>query len=296
MLCYVIRSSIYSTQANVTTAELAKERIDDSIETLKHIYSCQLRELDDSVLRGIMFENKDGRSKSGKSWYDFTMCYLRVFEPERSDFSRYFKTSNSNISAKHRNIVAHLNSETASADKFRACLDKLEKKCLDSKVRVTKILRLSLRLLPRLMAQFPNLKIMFIIRDPRGNINSRIATRWFPVNGSNIAEVVDNIRSLCFKMEEDVKMVAGLRQAFPGRFVDFRLEDVVTIPARFDNMFGVLNLTLSYSHKKLINELFVARPNFETQWKSSMKESYIRMVEDMCNSVFKFYNYEKIYP
>ena len=284
----------YSIVVNATTGEMVKERIESSVETLKNIYNCNIRKLNNNILRRIMFENKDGASKSGKSWYEFTMCYLKVSEPEGSNLSQYFKTSKFISPDKHKNILRYLHPGAPNSDKFRACLDRLESKCRASKVRVTKVLRLSLRLLPRLLTQFPNLKVMFIVRDPRGNLNSRIQTSWFPVNGNVSTEVRDNIRSLCFKMEEDVEMVESLIRHFPGRFVDLRLEDVVKVPTSFDNIFGILNLTLSDNHKKLIRGLFVERPNFETKWKTSLKDEYIRMAEGLCGKVFKFYNYKRI--
>lgn len=240
-----------------------------------------------------MFENKKGQSKSSNIWSDFTRCYLKLTKPEETDIEKYIKDSTFAKSEKHKHVLKLLNETDSKSAIFRSCLESLESKCREAKIRVTKVLRLSLRFVPRLMAQFPNLKFMFIMRDPRGNLNSRILTQWFPVNESKTAEVQNHIISVCFQMTEDVKMVTHLKHNFPGRFIDFRLEDIVRNPTQsFKGLFKMLNMELSPMYKEKLSELFVAKPNFETSWKSALKEKYIKLVESECRRVLEFYKYE----
>lgn len=285
-----------SVWAEADAGEKVKERIQKVVNTLKNIYSCNIRELEDSVLRTIMFQNANGQSKSSKSWFDFTTCYLKLTEPKETDFAQYFRNASFVSSERHKNVMRFLKRTGPKAEIFRTCLNKLESECRASRLRVTKVLRISLRIVPLLLTQFPNLNIAFIMRDPRGNMNSRIMTKWFPVNGSNIAEVDNNVQSLCFKMKEDIKMVDILKRDFPGRFVDIRLEDIVKSPVlSLSKVFNSLGTKLTSGHEKVVSEIFVAKPNFDTQWKSSLKENFVKQIEKQCQSVLKFYNYRMVH-
>ena len=276
------------------------ERIDDTIEkviqTLRNIYNCDIRHLDDGILSNIMFENQRGRSKSGQSWFDFTRCYLTLNEPKGSNISQYFQSAKFTRSNKHANILRHLTSTGVKAQILKTCLENLESKCRTSKIRVTKVVRVSLRLVPRLLTQFSNLKIVFLFRDPRANLNSRIFTAWFPVNESDVTTAKNAIRSLCVQMSEDIKMVDRLKAYFPGRFIDVRLEDIVRRPVlSFESLFRSLNLELTSKHVREVMNLYLARPNFDSKWKHALKSDFVRFMEKECQSIFKFYNYEKVY-
>ena len=266
-----------------------EDRIETSIRTLKNLYSCNLRGLDDRVLRSIMFENK-----SGKSWTDFAKCYVEVVENRAVDnLGKYLENARGKDEfERHKNVFRYLYPPGPKADKLRGCLDKLEAQCRASSIRVTKVLRLSGRLIPRLLNTFPNLKILFVLRDPRGIVNSRIETVWFPVSIDKPTEVRDNIKSLCYKMESDVHMVQIIKRDFPDRLIDYRLEDIVRNPVEtFSAIFDFMNATMTDRHKNNIKNIFKAKPNFQTKWVGSLKKEFIKLTEDRCSNVFSYYRY-----
>ena len=270
------------------------DRIETTVRALKNIYSCNIRRLDDRILRSIMFENQ-----SGKVWSDFTQCYISVAENKvqlTENLDEYLYNAKTKNFDKHDNIFRYLYPPGPRADLLNTCLEKLETKCRTSSLKVTKVLRLSLRLIPRLLNLFPKLKILFVLRDPRGIVNSRIQTPWFPVNESKPVEVTDNIKSLCYKMDSDVKMVQIIKKEFPGRLIDFRLEDIAQSPLEtFESVFNFMNVTITDNHVKNIKEIFKEKPNFQTKWVTSLRSEYIRLTEDVCGNVFKYYNYYRMY-
>ena len=236
-----------------------------------------------------MFENK-----SGKIWADFARCYVEVAENSTvENIDEYLENAvRLEEFDKHKNALRFLRTPGSKADKLRTCLEKLEEQCRSSKIRVTKVLRLSARLIPRLLKEFPNLKILFVLRDPRGIMNSRIETSWFPVSVDKPKEVTDNIKSLCKKMETDVQMVQDLKRDFPDRIIDYRLEDIVKKPLEaFNAVFKLMNTTMTDNHKNKVKDIFKAKPNFQTKWVVTLKRKYINLTEESCSNVFSYYRY-----
>ena len=266
-----------------------EDKIETSIRTLRNLYSCNLRGLDDRILRSIMFENK-----SGKTWTDFAKCYVEVAENKTvENLNKYLENAvGKDEFDKHENVFRYLNTPGPKVDKFQACLDNLEAQCRASIIRVAKVLRISARLIPRLLNEFPNLKILFVLRDPRGIMNSRIETYWFPVSVDKPKEVTDNIKSLCNKMESDVQMVPDLKRDFPDRIIDYRLEDIVKKPLdAFNDIFDLMNTTMTDRHKNKIKDIFKAKPNFQTKWVVKLKKDFIKLTEESCSNVFRYYRY-----
>lgn len=97
-------------------------------------------------------------------------------------------------------------------------------------------------------------------------------------------------------MDSDVKMVQIIKKDFPGRLIDFRLEDIAQSPLEsFESVFNFMNVTITDDHVKNIKEIFKEKPNFQTKWVTSLKSEYIRLTEDVCGNVFKYYNYYRMY-
>ena len=273
----------------------ARKLSEAAIRNLKHIYSCNIQNLDDNILRSIIFEWKRHGSKSGESWTNFTTCYIKLVQPNVTDFGRYANTARLNEFEKHKNIFRLLQQPGPKADAFRKCLDKLVSHCRQTKLRVTKVLRISLRFLPFLMNEIPDLKVLSIIRDPRGIINSRIKTHWYPIKDNDSQTVMGNIESLCFKVQEDIEMIGKLKRDFPGRFLDYSLEELVKDPMKnFQTIFKFADLEMTDTYSKKIKEVFTEKPTFLNQWNATLNPKYINWTQRYCHRGWKTYGFEKI--
>ena len=279
---------------NVKTAPVWKLR-EGVINTLKTIYSCDIANLDDVVLRKIMFGWLHHKHKSGESWQNFTTCYINLVEPNVTDYFHYALKASTTEFDKHKNIFRLLEQGGSKAKIFKKCLNQLVTHCKQTKLRVTKVLRLSLRFLPLLMDQIPDLKFLFVIRDPRGIINSRIRTDWYGIEGNDTEAVNKNIKSLCFKMLEDVKMVDHLKKDYPGRFLDFRLDEIVKESMKtYKKIFKFANLQMTDKYLEKINEVVQAKQSFLTQWRDTLKPQYINLTQQYCHQSLKKYGFAEI--
>ena len=176
------------------------------------------------------------------------------------------------------------------------CFDDLENSCRNSKAKVTKVLRLSMRLIPKLLSEIPSLKILLLVRDPRAILNSRLITDWFPICEKDWFTVFENARSLCKKMEGDIYVLYRIKNLFPGRLLIHRLEDVVVDSSElFTGIFDFMNLKNMEKEMERIKQKYVNQnyEGFIGKWKTMLKEKFKNMVDETCYKVLRYYEYVK---
>lgn len=247
-------------------------KVIDAMNLLSNIYDCNLRAIHPPTLEYIVKENK-----SGSSWFEFSECANKAMEG--------------------RNLtIKSVVNNTETAHLFDKCFVKLEEACQNSRAKVTKVLRLSMRLIPKLLAELPSLKILLLVRDPRAIINSRLITDWFPICEKDWFGVFENTRSLCKKMQDDIYVIYRLKQEFPDRLLIHRLEDVVTdSPKMFSGIFDFMNVRgmeveMQRIRTKYINQNY---EGFIGKWKKMLKDQFVNMVNENCETVLRYYEYAK---
>ena len=242
-----------------------------------------------------MFDWVRGMSKSGNSWNNFTMCYIKQVQPNVTNFVDYVQTVWSKDFEKHKDVLKILEYPGPNAQIFRGCLDKLVSHCRKSKLRVAKVLRLSMSFVPLLMREIPNLKVLFVIRDPRGTMYSRIRTDWYQLNANDSEAVKNNIESLCFKIQEDIQWIEKIKRDFPGRIVEYSLEEILKGPVkRFQSILNFSGSETSDAYVDKIREVFEEKPTFLAKWKTLLNPKYINWIQHNCSVGFERYGFENI--
>merc|ERR1712029_615688 len=102
-----------------------------------------------------------------------------------------------------------------------------EKSCPLFPVRVTKLVRMRMREARRLFddPEVGNgLKIVFLVRDPRGVMNSRDSMEWCAKSSCNDPKV------LCDNMQDDLLQAIEIKKQFPERVHLVRYEDLCLFP------------------------------------------------------------------
>ena len=112
--------------------------------------------------------------------------------------------------------------------KIDACISKLIPWCRKAKHRVTKVLRLSLDNTENLLRDNSLLKVIQLIRDPRGVINSQIHTGWFPFSDKSLEKLRNNAVTMCSRMLHDIESGKRLMHLFPNRVQIIHYEDLMT--------------------------------------------------------------------
>ncbi|XP_033745635.1 carbohydrate sulfotransferase 1-like [Pecten maximus] len=127
--------------------------------------------------------------------------------------------------AKGRGDFNWTKSLTDCNGQFQNCFNKQIRRCVSATSIVTKVVRVTVGLVGRMLHKYPNLKIVHLMRDPRAVINSRMEI-W-PSNTKNILE---SARSLCRKMKEDFMDSKRLLIQNPNRVRTVFYEDLAMDP------------------------------------------------------------------
>ena len=110
-----------------------------------------------------------------------------------------------------------------SFDLIRPCIAMLELSCRNAQLRVVKEVWLGLKLPHLLLRRNTNLKIIHLVRDPRGLLMSRLSSE----NGVLTRSIV---AFTCSEMVSDLKTFELITREFPSAALQVRYEDVVLRP------------------------------------------------------------------
>lgn len=131
------------------------------------------------------------------------------------------------------------------------CLPEIQRSCRSAKAVVLKTIRYTVENAMALMANDSQVKVIHLIRDPRGTIRSRIGP------GKILWERLANFsRNYCRGVAKDLAMGDIVRGQFPGRLVRVRYEDIALQPVRFaKKLLAFAGLSLSPRQKEYLEEM-----------------------------------------
>lgn len=145
----------------------------------------------------------------------------------------------------------------------------VQEACRRAKLHVVKTIRLNIRHLTLLLDQFPTLKVLYLVRDPRGIMNSRKDREWCD------EEICQNVSILCSTMLQDINNFKELRNQYSSRLFIYRYEDLaLNVFTNAKKLYELLGIPYS---KEVINFLNThTRLDFETVKKSRNPHSTYR--------------------
>ncbi|KAL4240877.1 hypothetical protein ACF0H5_001662 [Mactra antiquata] len=169
------------------------------------------------------------------------------------------------------------------------CLKNVTQKCKDSPLRVIKFIRLRMRYILDLLPLYPNMKVIHLVRDPRGILNSRINVDHM----SNFS-----VHILCDEMKEDLKYTKKLLKSYPGRIKILHYENLaeqpIKVAAKIANFSGI---SFTKSMQYFIRSRTSSEYNdgrFETQrknstftankWRFQLQSGRARYIYNTCKS------------
>ncbi|CAG0902715.1 unnamed protein product [Cyprideis torosa] len=192
----------------------------------------------------------------------------------------------------------------------------LEKACQSFPIHLTKVVILHLDLLKpsfdRLLAKNdekrivkddsefqeldlsgPNVRVIYLTRDPRDIMHSRMTT----VSWCKDHSVCSSTYKVCQDLNEEIKTAKELQKKFPEIFKILKYEDMAGFPEEtFKELFTWLGLEFNNKMKEVVNS-FTAEDNVRSnearsvkknskariaRWKGRMKSEDIKEIEDAC--------------
>ncbi|XP_060079159.1 carbohydrate sulfotransferase 6-like [Ylistrum balloti] len=104
-------------------------------------------------------------------------------------------------SKKTRNYMGCLTRHHNKMDGVEYCLQYLQSTCIPAKLRVIKSIRINMDTVHLLQQRLPFLKVIHVVRDPRGIMNSRVKVKL-----SNWINLSSEVNNLCRRMTKNIEM------------------------------------------------------------------------------------------
>lgn len=105
------------------------------------------------------------------------------------------------------------------------CFNGIFQNCSKASAYVYKFVRLSSEIVGEIMNKVPDLKVVHLLRDPRGIIRSRVKLGF-----ANNAEYYNVSSALCAEMVADIVETKRLQNIYPGRIKTVLYEDIAENP------------------------------------------------------------------
>lgn len=163
--------------------------------------------------------------------------------------------------------------------------------------RILKTIRISMDLVYIMMDLWPNLKVIQLVRDPRGITRSRQRGHEFNM----VKQLVPHSRDLCTRMHDDVEYNWFLNEAYHDRLKLVFYEALAERPIegiKYIYTFLDMELTRSSiawvyasSHSKTASGYFGVLSKNSTQsaysWRTQMSLSTVTAIDSICKKVYK---------
>lgn len=184
-----------------------------------------------------------------------------------------------------------------------ACIDAFTADCKQSPLRVVKVINMRVDDVRGLLEKYSNLRVIHLVRDPRGMIQSRIPMKEYYYYSPTITA-----SSLCGDMLRDVRAIYGLSRLYPRQLLQLRYEDFAESPLQHtENIYNFLGVDLPAKVKKWVQEntnaqaqdswsLGTARTNSSEaayKWRKNIAWDLTLAMDDMCKRVYKALGYVK---
>lgn len=181
------------------------------------------------------------------------------------------------------------------------CSDLLKESCLQSRYRVSKIIRMSMDIISLILDSIDTIKVIFLVRDPRAIMMSRLEIDY-------MCPSIDGcVPALCRKMTTDSKLSVQLEDKYPDRFKTIKYEDIASDPVfHASQMYKFINFAYTQADMDKIyhmthstgaddDEMFsTSRQNStETawQWKKQINATVIQLMDKYCSGVYNIFGY-----
>lgn len=183
--------------------------------------------------------------------------------------------------------------------------------CSSFSNHVIKVVRLRARELVDLLENDPTTrdwKIVYLFRDPRGTMSSRLRLQWCM---KKTAIICRNVTRLCQDLVDDFQWFEKLKQKDPDHHFMLKFEDLSqNVNLAIENLFNFIKLPLSDSVKEFLeehtraqreelddeqSEFSVARNTKQVAnaWRSKMSKQRIASITDICRPALKLLDYQE---
>jgi len=187
------------------------------------------------------------------------------------------------------------------------CLKPLVSKCRRSYVVAAKVIRLHMGFMDQLLSDDPDLRLIHVVRDPRGMVESWRKLVVQRRRRVSMKQMRVNAMLICRRMMTDCRIRRQLELKYPHRILLLRYEDLVmaadTVIRNVYN--GLLQLALPSNVVSVINEqLYATKANgptgtrrsngtaTATSWRQTINSLLLNYTTDTCHQLLSELSYD----
>lgn len=206
----------------------------------------------------------------------------------------------------HRNYYACINPQNTTKsviELVEQCIPLLQIKCHKAHSRTLKTIRLPVAMAGKLLEWLPNLKILHLIRDPRGIVNSQF--EQVVTEGKNLST---SSEELCQTISKDVKSFSELHRCHGSRILSVIYENLCQNPhTMVKQLFEFFGKTYSKRVKDFVNRTMqgpVKSCDYCTdrgnalanayRWISKIRKGTLQTIDSHCSFLYSYLGYQKL--
>lgn len=155
------------------------------------------------------------------------------------------------------------------------------------------------------LGEFPNLKLIHLIRDPRATLGSEAKLGMCSAKHGGLHGCTSNF---CKRVENDVLDIERMHEKFGNRMKQVKYEHIAKDPIGTSiKMYEFLGLEFNKRVEEYIYNITMAgnpddclicttRSNSSAHvdaWKTKMRNSFIEIINDRCNFIIKRFRFDK---
>ena len=165
--------------------------------------------------------------------------------------------------------------------------------CRESRHRVTKVLRMDLRLSEVLLKDNPNLKVVQLFRDPRAVISSHLTTEWFPTITVSNDTLYNDIKVTCKRMRYDIESAIYLVDKYPDRVRVVQYEDYIENTVdKMRSLYQFLGMKFSKEYDIFVKQTSEMTGNTKhsiiaSPYRPSLSWDIVKLVDTHCKDVIQ---------
>lgn len=184
----------------------------------------------------------------------------------------------------------------------RHCISELEAVCLSRTHRIVKTIRISMELVSDMIALWPNMKVVNLVRDPRAITDSRMRGADFKMAFNILGHSAD----MCTRMYEDIKYDWYIQKKHPKTLIILSYEAFADSPyAATGYVYDFLNLlfrekTWFWVYNSMRNQTtdmdYYATLRFNSskvanRWRKHLDYKIVQEIDFSCTEVYKALGY-----
>ena len=227
-------------------------------------------------------------------------CHEKLEETRTESYKQRERVLSSDAPFRERKLCLQRRRQAAEP-----CLPLLRAICKRSHIRSLKSIRLRLQTALSMVKKYPDVKVVYYVRDPRAIVASRWTESREFVSSVSRGDIVTEAQLLCRKMHSDIKTFIQASEDFPENFMMLKYEDLTLDADRvLRNMYDFIREPVPPAVRRFIIQAAYAQEDngvvgtkrkhmadTASRWKKTLPVGVLHEITIVCRNVLHLLGY-----